>query len=94
MTEKSPFEIGYLREFERELKKLRKKYRSLENDLQTFINTQLKLYHIKGIDNGEIKQLTYVEDEQFKIYKATKFACDALGGKASKSGIRIIYAYD
>lgn len=37
--------------------------------------------------------MTYVEDEQFKIYKAKKFACDALGGKASKSGIRIIYAY-
>lgn len=93
MTEKSPFEIGCLKEFSRELKKLKKKYRSLEDDLDTFINTQLKLFHKRGIDNDGIKELTYVTNEKFKFYKAVKFTCDSLGGRASKSGIRVIYAH-
>ncbi len=93
MTEKSPFKIGYLKEFHRELKKLKKKYRSLDGDLKTFINTQLELFHKRGIDNDGIKELTYVINQKFKLYKAVKFTCDSLGGRASKSGIRVIYAH-
>jgi len=38
-------DIRRLAEFENDLKKLSKRYHSLEEDLDVFINKQLKLYH-------------------------------------------------
>ncbi|MCP5053962.1 MAG: hypothetical protein GY940_42735 [bacterium] len=79
--------------FKKDLKKLLKRFRSLEDDLKVFIDAQLKLFHKIHIDNDGIKQITGLEKEYPKVYKATKFACKSLKGKGAKSGIRIIYAY-
>jgi len=40
-------EIDYLPEFEKDFKRLSKKFRTLEEDFKTFINTQLNLFHKK-----------------------------------------------
>jgi len=82
-----------LPEFEKELKKLSKKYRTLETDLKTFISVQLRLFHELNQDNGGIVNIAGLGIEDPKIYKARKFACRALSGTGSNSGIRIIYAY-
>jgi len=82
-----------LPEFEKELKKLSKKYRTLETDLKTFISVQLRLFHELKQDNGGIVNISGLGIEDPKIYKARKFACRALCGTGSNSGIRIIYAY-
>lgn len=82
-----------LPEFEKELKKLSKKYRTLETDLKTFITVQLRLFHELKQDNGGIVNIAGLGIEDPKIYKARKFACRALSGTGSNSGIRIIYAY-
>jgi hypothetical protein len=43
---KTPFKrIVRLPEFERDIKRLVKRYRSLEEDLDIFIKTELKLFH-------------------------------------------------
>lgn len=86
-------DIKRLAEFENDLKKLSKRYHSLEEDLGIFIEKQLKLYHKLHIDNGGIFQISDLEVEYPKIYKARKFACKSLKGKGVMSGIRIIYAY-
>ncbi|MFH0977655.1 MAG: hypothetical protein V1874_17890 [Spirochaetota bacterium] len=82
-----------LPEFSRDLKKLIKKYNTLEEDLSNFINAQLKLLHELNIDNGSIFEIPGFDTEEPKIYKAKKFACKALKGKGAKSGIRVIYSY-
>jgi mRNA-degrading endonuclease RelE of RelBE toxin-antitoxin system len=82
-----------LPEFEKELKKLSKKYRTLETDLKIFISVQLRLFHELNQDNGGIVNIAGLGIEDPKIYKARKFACRALSGTGSNSGIRIIYAY-
>lgn len=82
-----------LPEFEKELKKLSKRYRTLETDLKTFISVQLRLFHELKQDNGGIVNIAGLGIEEPKIYKARKFACRALSGTGSNSGIRIIYAY-
>jgi len=79
--------------FEKDLKKLLKRFRTLEDDLKIFINTQLKLFHKIKKDNDGIKQITGLEKEYPGVFKAKKFACKSLKGKGAKSGIRIIYAY-
>ncbi len=86
-------DIRRLPEFEKDLKKLSKKFRSLNDDLETFINTALNLRHKLNIDNNSIVQIANFGIESPKIFKARKFACKALKGKGAASGIRVIYAY-
>lgn len=86
-------EIKRLAEFNKEFKKLLKKYRSLEDDLNTFIDKQLVLYHKLDVDNQGVLRISGLGVESPEIYKAKKFACKALKGRGVQSGIRIIYAY-
>ena len=85
--------IKRLPEFDNDIKILKKKYRSLEDDLTTFIKVQIKLTHELGIDNSAVLQIANLGIDYPKIYKARKFACKSLKGKGSQTGIRIIYAY-
>jgi hypothetical protein len=89
----SKIEIIHLLEFEKDKRKLSKRFRTLDEDLDTFINVQLKLFHKLGIDNGAVENISDLGITEPKIYKVKKFACKSLKGKGVHSGIRIIYAY-
>ena len=80
-------------EFDKDIKKLSKRLRTLEEDLQIFINTPLNLYHKQKIPIADIVPISDLGITYPKIYKARKFACRALKGKGAQSGIRVIYAY-
>lgn len=93
-TPKAPFnEINECAEFQKDLKKLVKRFSSLREDLDTFKNTALKALHKLGQENLGIFQIPGLGFEYPKVYKATKFACKSLKGKGAASGIRVIYAY-
>lgn len=85
--------VKRLVEFEKDLKKLLKKFRTLEEDLKTFIENQLNLYHKLRIDNRGIFPISDLGIIYPKIFKAKKFACRSLKGDGVASGIKIIYAY-
>lgn len=80
-------------EFDRDLKRLLRRFRSLEEDLATLVRTQLNIYHKLHVDNGGIFRLTGLPFEVPQVFKVKKFACKALKGRGAKSGIRVIYAY-
>jgi len=82
-----------LPDFKKDFKKLEKKYPTLKQDLEVFVNTQLKLSHKLNIDNYGIVQISGLSISIPKIYKARKFACKSLKERGSYGGIRIIYAY-
>ena len=82
-----------LPDFKKDFKKLEKNYPTLKQDLEVFVNTQLKLSHKLNIDNGGIVQISGLSISIPKIYKARKFTCKSLKGRGSFSGIRVIYAY-
>lgn len=86
--------VERLPEFKKDLKRLLKKFRTLDEDLEVFIKTQLVGFHKLGLDNGGIFQITDLGIASPKIFKAKKFACKALKGRGVMSGIRLIYAYD
>jgi hypothetical protein len=86
-------EVTRLSEFERDIKKLLKRFTTLEEDLKIFIEKELNLYHKLKIDNKGIFQITGLHAEYPRIFKGKKFACRALKGKGVHSGIRVIYAY-
>lgn len=85
--------ISRLPEFEKDMKRLLKRVKTLKGDLQNFIETQLNLYHKLKKDNKGIFQIEHLQIDSPKIYKAKKFACRSLKGTGNQSGIRVIYAY-
>lgn len=86
-------EVRRLPEFDKDFKKLAKRFKTLNDDIETFINKQLKLTHKLGVDNKGVAPISDLGIEIPKVYKAKKFACKALKGRGGMSGIRIIYAY-
>ena len=86
-------EVSRLPEFEKDIKKLLKRFKTLEDDLEIFIKNELNLYHKLKIDNKGVFQVPGLKIEGSKIYKAKKFACRSLKGKGVQSGIRVIYAH-
>lgn len=85
--------IVRLPDFEKDFKKLSKRFRSLEEDLENFIKAHLYIFHKGCKDISGIFQLTGLPFDEPKVYKAKKFACKSLKGKGVQSGIRVIYAY-
>lgn len=88
-----PSDVTRSPEFERDLKRLRKRFPTLEEDLGTFVAIGMRLYHEFKQDNGGILPLAGLGFEEPKVYKVKKFACRSLKGKGAASGLRIIYAY-
>jgi hypothetical protein len=84
-------DVVRLPEFDRDLKKLKKRYRTIEEDLDTFINTAIKLHDAEN-DMG-IVRIPGLGIEHPPVYKCKRFACKALKGKGSRSGIRVIFAH-
>ena len=86
-------ETSRLPEFEKDIKKLLKKFKTIEEDLEIFIKNELNLYHKLKIDNKGVFQVQNLKIKHPNIYKAKKFACRSLKGRGVQSGIRVIYAY-
>ena len=85
--------IEYLTEFTKDLKKLSKKFPSLDGDLKTLISAQLIAFHKYKIDNHGIFHIEGLSISYPKIYKVKKFACKSLKGRGAQSGLRVVYAY-
>lgn len=81
--------------FQKEFKKLNKKFVSLMDDFKVFKITSLQLYHMNWIDNNGFFPIEWlwIDDESKNFLKVKKFACKALKWRWVKSWIRIIYCY-
>src|SRR3989338_3700810 len=98
----NPINFKETQEFKKDFKKLLKKFRSLEEDLEMAKLATIEHYHV-GIKNKygilEKKDASAIFlipnfcTEELKICKLKKFACRALKGRGVKSGIRITYAF-
>ncbi len=81
-------------EFARDFKKLLRKFKSIEDDLETAKKNAIELFHVREIDNKGIFEIQSVGNtNELKFFKIKKFACKSLPGRGVKSGIRIVYAY-
>jgi len=87
-------ETSRLPEFEKDMRRLLKRFKTVEDDLEIFIEKQLFLYHKLKVDNRGIFQITGLPVGNLKVYKAKKFTCKSLKGRGAQTGIRVIYTYD
>lgn len=83
-------EYSTLPEFERDLKKLLKKFKTLEEDLVVLKKFLNSTSHPSPPLTVHISNLGI---EHPLIIKVKSFACRALKGKGRRSGIRVVYAY-
>lgn len=84
--------IERVEELKRDLKKLEKKFGTIQEDLRVFekalsVNPR-KLSGVVLVSYREVKIKPEVE-----VYKARKFRCKSLKGRGSQSGIRVIYGF-
>ena len=78
----------------RNLKKLQKKFSTLQDDLEVNKQYRIELFHCKEIDSGSIFEIKGIENsDTLQFFKVKKFQCKSLKGRGAKSGIRVIYAY-
>ncbi len=80
-------------EFQKDFKKLSKKFRTLSEDLEVAKSNAIELLHTHEINNRSIFFIPNFCSERIKVCKLKKFACRSLKGKGNKSGIRIIYVF-
>src|SRR5579872_5678029 len=79
--------------FKKDFKGLKKRFKTLDEDLKTAKKNAIELFHLQNIDNQSVVLIPGLSNEKFQIYKLRKFACKSLKGRGVQSGIRIIYAY-
>lgn len=79
--------------FQKDLKRLLKKFPTLEEDLETAKRNAIELYHLKNINNQSVFPIPDFCNDEILVCKVKKFACKSLKGRGVMSGIRIIYAY-
>ena len=78
-----------LDEFRKDLKKLVKKYHTLENDLETI----KKVLKAKPKERPPFSFRIDGLGIETNVIKIKKIACKSLKGKGVKTGLRLIYAY-
>lgn len=79
--------------FDKDLKRLLKKFRTLEDDIEVAKKNAIELFHSMNIDNNSVEPIPNFCSDELKVCKIKKFACKALKGRGVQSGIRVIYAY-
>jgi mRNA-degrading endonuclease RelE of RelBE toxin-antitoxin system len=79
-------------EFDNDMKKLSKDYRSLEEDLENF-KIALSARIPAGLP-GIVRIANLGIDVSDPVFKVRKFRCQSLKGRGSNSGLRVIYAFD
>ena len=80
--------------FDKDLKRLTKKFVSLQEDLGLAKRAAIELFHIKKLDNRAVFPIPDFCSDTFQVCKIKKFACRSLKGRGVKSGIRVIYFFD
>lgn len=87
--------FNFWKEFEKEFKKLSKKYLSLKDDLDVFCET-LEFDPIwENLLSNHIVKISWLwEDVKWDFYKVRRFVCKSIAWNSSNSWIRIIYKYE
>ncbi len=81
-------------EFAKDFKRLKKRFRSLDEDFALMKRAAIELLHLDGIDNGACVEIEGFCPRPKLSYKVVKFACRALKHKGARSGLRVIYVFD
>lgn len=83
-------------EFEKDFKRLGKKFKTLDKDFELMKKMLLEPHFISGVPVPP-KALVDIEGfcgEDYKSKKVRRFTCASLKGRGGNSGIRVIFVYE
>ncbi len=80
-------------EFNKDLKKLCKKYRTLEDDIEVLKKASIELYHLQSLDSNGIFPIPSFCSEDVISLKVKKIASKSFKSKGSNTGLRLIYIF-
>jgi len=88
----------YTPEFEGDLKHFKKRYQSLDGDLEVLTRVLYVWLHIQGkpgqsCGNRYVVMSGYCPSSGCCLYKIRHMACTAIPGKGSQTGLRVVCAY-
>ena len=83
-------------EFEKDFKKLEKRYRTLSDDFENMKKNLLEVHYVKGspLPPNTIVDIEGLCGETYKSKKVRKFACKSLKNLGNRSGIRVIFVLE
>lgn len=84
----------FLPEFEKDFKALFKRFQTLDSDFERFKKFSLEPHFEQKIETSSFVKIEGGCGTKYLSYKVRKFACRALMGKGSHSGIRIIFIWE
>ena len=80
-------------EFDRDFKKLEKKYQSLSSDFELMKKATIEAYFIHKVNNNSIFPIEGLCGNGYTSNKVRKFACKSLKGRGVNSGMRVIFIF-
>ena len=83
-------------EFEKDFKKLEKRYKTLSEDFENMKKNLLEVHYIKGapLPPNTIVDIEGLCGETFQSKKVRKFTCKYLKNLGNRSGIRVIFVLE
>lgn len=83
-------------EFEKDFKKLEKRFRTLRDDFENMKRSLLEVHYLKNIPlpANALVDIKGCCGEKYKSQKVRKFACKSLKNLGNRSGIRIIFVIE
>ena len=92
MTKKISYES--IPEFEKDFKRLGKKFKTLKDDFETMKRFTLETHYLQGVPTTALFPIEGFCSEDYKSVKVKKFACMSLSGRGGNSGIRVIFVVE
>lgn len=81
-------------EFEKDFKKLTKKFITLNTDFEMMKRASIEAYYELNIDNKSIVPIEGFCGDCYTSNKIRKFSCRSLKGRGAVSGIRVIFVWE
>ena len=86
----------FIAEFEKDFKKLEKRFRTLKDDFENMKRSLLEVHYVKNtpLPADALVDIKGCCGEKYKSQKVRKFACKSLKNLGNRSGIRIIFVIE
>lgn len=82
-----------LPEFDQDLKRLCRRFSTLDADIGSFIEKPLTLFLRGEPAGGRIERVAGLDLDYPEVYIAKRIACRALKGRGADTGLRLVYAW-
>ncbi len=86
----------FIAEFEKDFKKLEKRFRTLKDDFENMKRSLLEVHYLKNtpLPANALVDIKGCCGEKYKSQKVRKFACKSLKNLGNRSGIRIVFVIE